>query len=74
MMTKRVKNGFWTVLVPGALAHLRYKNDPEPTSPTRIYALLEELGFLDGVEREPDSILATIRNRMGSRYKGLIPD
>ena len=73
-MNRRVKNGFWTVLVAGAVAHLRYKNDPEPTSPTRVYALLEELGFLDDVDREPNSILATIRNRMGGRYRGLISD
>ncbi len=72
-MPSQVKPGFWMVLVPGAVAYLRYRRDKYARSPTRIYELLEELGFLDGVQRDPDSIRATIANRFGKRYPGLIP-
>ena len=73
-MPQHVKTGFWMVLVPGAVAYLRYKGDPEPTSPARIHALLDELGFLEDVPRDRASIVATIANRLGDRHRGLIPD
>ena len=72
-MPQHVKSGFRMVLVAGAVACLRYKGDPEPTSPARIHDLLDELGFLEDVPRDRDSILATIANRLGDRHKGLIP-
>ena len=59
------------VLVPGAVAYRRYRGDPELRSPARIHDLL---GFLDNVDRDRDSILATIANRLGDRHKGVIPD
>ena len=73
-MQQHVKPGFWMVLVLGAVAYLQYKDDPEPRSPARIYDLLVELGFLDDIPRERESILATIAIRLGNRYDGLIPD
>ena len=73
-MQQHAKPGFWMVLVPGAVAYLQYKDDPEPKSPARIYDLLVELGFLDDIPRERKSILATIAIRLGNRYDGLIPD
>ena len=60
-MTQHVKGGFWMILVPGAVAYLRYRSDPEPTSPARIYDLLVGRGFLDGMERDRASVLKTIR-------------
>ena len=73
-MPGQVKPGVWMVSVPGAVASLRYRGDPEPTSPTRIHGLLAELGFLDNVPRHRDSSVATIAVRLGERYKGLIAD
>ena len=73
-MPRYMKNGFWMVLVSGAVAYLRYRGDPDPTSPARIYELLDELGFLEIVPRDRDSMLATIAIRLGDRCKGLIPD
>ena len=68
-----MKKGFWMVLVPGAVAYLRYQGNPNPT-PTEIYELLEELGLLKDVRRPRNSILSTISIRLGERYRGLIPD
>ena len=72
-MRQIVKTGTWMVLVPGAVAYLRYKGAPNPKSPTAIYELLDELGFLDEIGRPRESILATISNRVGKRYEGLVP-
>lgn len=59
---KQVPDGFWTVLVPGAVAYLSYKGESNPRSAARIYELLEDLGFLKYVNRDRDSILATIKD------------
>lgn len=72
-MNKRAQEGFWMVLVPGAWQYLRYQGKPNPT-PVEIYEVLEQLGFLKDVDRKRSSILATISNRLGDRYKGLIPN
>ena len=73
-MPRNVKPGTWLVLVSGAVAYLRYKGAPSPTSPTAIYELLDELGFLDNIGRPRGSILATISKRVGKPYQGLIPE
>lgn len=72
-MGRYVKDGTWMVLVPGAVAYLRYRGEPNPRSPAAIYEQLSELGFLDGVDRDRESVLATISNRLGKRYEGLVP-
>ena len=66
--------GYWMVLVPGAVAYLKYKGARNPKSPEAIYDLLDELGFLKGIGRTRNSILSTIRIRLGKRYRGLIPE
>ena len=73
-MGQYVKDGTWLVLVPGAVAYLRYKGCPNPKSPTAIYELLEELGFLDDIDRDKGSIIATISKRLGKQYEGLVSD
>ena len=70
-MAKNVPDGFWMVLVPDAVAYLRHHGIPNP-APTEIHELLDRLGFLKNVDRTRDSILATIRVRLGDRYRGLI--
>ena len=42
---KHVPDGFWTVLVPGAVAYLSYRGEPNPRSAVRIFELLDDLGF-----------------------------
>jgi len=49
------------VLVPGAVAYLRYMGDPAPTSPVRVGDLLVGLGILDDLEHDRTSVLKTIR-------------
>ena len=71
---RTVTKGKWMVLVPGAFGYLRYRGAPNPRSPVAIYDLLEELGFLEDVDRSRDSILGTIRNRLGKRYQGLVAE
>lgn len=73
-MGQYVRDGTWLVLVPGAVAYLRYKRHPKPTSPAAIYELLEELGFLDDIDRDRDGITSTISKRLGTQYEGLVPD
>ena len=67
---KTVEKGDWMVLVPGAVAYLRYQGYKNPESPKAIYELLDELGFLEGIDRSQDSIRSTIRNRLRNQYKG----
>ena len=74
LVKKPVPDGTWLVLVPGAVAYLRYKGARDPKSPTAIYDLLKELGFLDDMDRSRQSILATIRKRLGKQYEGLVQE
>ena len=68
-MKTRVLTGYWMVLVPGAVAYLRYKGESDPTSADNIYDLFEKLGFLKDVNRNRRSVLNTIRNRLNNQFK-----
>ena len=70
------QDGFWMVVVPGAVMywHLKHPARRNPT-PTQVYNLLDELGLLRGIDRTRPSVLATISKRLKSyREKGLLPD
>ena len=69
-MGKYVDDGFWMVLVPGALTYLKRQGNPSPKAKD-IYVLLDELGFLEGVDRSRKSILGTIGNRLRNQYRSL---
>ena len=60
-MPQNVQGGFWMILIPGAVAYLRYRGDPEPTFPVRIFDVLVGRGFLCGMERDRVGVLKTIR-------------
>ena len=66
-MSRHVKDGTWMVLVPGAVAYLRYRGEANPNSAAAIYELLNELGFLDDVDRDPDSVLGRRKRWHGLR-------
>lgn len=69
---RTVTKGEWMVLIPGAVAYLRYKGAKNPKSPEAIYALLDELGFLEVIDRTRSSILSGIHIRLGRRYEGSV--
>ncbi len=60
-MAKRVKQGFWIVLILGAKAYLQHRGNHNPKA-ADIYQVLDDLGFLKGVlsKRTPASIRLTI--------------
>ncbi len=60
-MPQNMQGGFWMILVPGAVTCLRYRGDPAPTSPVRVFDVLVGRGFLCGMERDRAGVLKTIR-------------
>ena len=60
-MTKRVSLGWWMGVVPEAIAYWHYAYQRVP-HPTERYRMLDDHGLLEGIGRELDSSMKSIRH------------